>query len=89
VAAPDAFLDGIPHRLQDWTCIEVPIDEVPRLATNGLPLNPDTYVTDPAFRHIGDRLADHGMTVEYVDFTVTRGFGGSFRCSTQPLLRVS
>jgi glycine amidinotransferase len=35
----------------------------------------------------GDRIAAHGVTVEYVDFAITRGFGGSFRCTTQPLWR--
>ncbi|WP_127914969.1 hypothetical protein [Prescottella agglutinans] len=28
-----------------------------------------------------------GVTVEYVDFAVTRSFGGAFRCTTQVLRR--
>ncbi|MFD7843964.1 hypothetical protein ACFV4K_13660 [Nocardia sp. NPDC059764] len=30
---------------------------------------------------------ERGITVEYIDFSVSRLFGGAFRCSTQPLLR--
>ncbi|MFB6504225.1 MULTISPECIES: dimethylarginine dimethylaminohydrolase family protein [unclassified Streptomyces] len=87
VACPDAFLDGIPERLRAWDRIEVSLAETARLATNGLPVDPDTYVTDPEFAHIGEQLKRRGITVEYVDFSVSRSFGGSFRCSTQPLRR--
>ncbi|WP_156740697.1 hypothetical protein [Occultella aeris] len=47
------------------------------LATNGLPLSPDVYVTDPEFRRIGDQLERHRVVVEYVDFAITRSFGGA------------
>lgn len=36
---------------------------------------------------VGERLAGRGVRVEYVDFSITRSFGGSFRCSTQALSR--
>lgn len=32
-------------------------------------------------------IAGYGVTVEYVDFAVTRSFGGAFRCTTQVLHR--
>lgn len=83
-----ALLDGLPERLQGWNRISVRHEDASLLATNGLPLSPSVYVTDPAFRSIGDRVGDHGIDVEYVDFSITRGFGGAFRCSTQPLLRI-
>ncbi|MFE2999976.1 hypothetical protein ACFXG4_33870 [Nocardia sp. NPDC059246] len=35
----------------------------------------------------GKELEGRGITVEYIDFAVSRLFGGAFRCSTQPLLR--
>ena len=37
--------------------------------------------------YIGKQLISKGITVEYIDFEISRSLGGSFRCSTQPLLR--
>ncbi|WP_343745308.1 arginine deiminase-related protein [Chitinophaga sp.] len=89
VVCEAAFKDGIPEKLRSWDRIDVTYTETTNLATNGLPLSPEVYVTDPVFRHIGDQIARRGITVEYVDFHITRSLGGSFRCSTQPLLRKS
>ena len=87
VVCEEAFLDGIPAHLRHWDKINVSLTEAGQLATNGLPINPNVYVTDPVFKSIGDKLSLHGVHVEYVDFQISRSFGGSFRCSTQPLLR--
>ncbi|WP_420880807.1 dimethylarginine dimethylaminohydrolase family protein [Rhodococcus sp. (in: high G+C Gram-positive bacteria)] len=87
VVCPAALPDGLPERLRDWTLIEITERDGMHLGTNGLPISPEVYVTDPEFRHIGDRIAHHGVTVEYVDFAVTRSFGGAFRCTTQVLRR--
>jgi glycine amidinotransferase len=73
--------------LADWERIPVSEEEAMSLGTNGLPITPDVYVTDPAFHRIGDAVARHGIAVEYVEFSVSRGFGGAFRCSTQALRR--
>lgn len=82
-----ALLDGIPQQLKKWEKIVVDLEEASHLATNGLPINPHVYVTDPVFKHIGDKLSRFDIQLEYVDFQISRSFGGSFRCSTQPLLR--
>jgi glycine amidinotransferase len=87
VVCEEAFMNGIPEKLRKWEKVTVDLEEASHLATNGLPINPDVYVTDPVFKHIGDQLSHFGIQVEYVDFQISRGFGGSFRCSTQPLLR--
>jgi glycine amidinotransferase len=87
VVCPDALVDGLPAVLRDWDAIEISEREGIHLGANGLPISPDVYVTDPEFRHIGDRIAEHGVTVEYVDFATTRSFGGAFRCTTQVLRR--
>jgi len=87
VVCEDAFLDGIPEHLKQWDKINVTLTEAGHLATNGLPINPNVYVTDPVFKPIGDKLSFYGIYVEYIDFQISRSFGGSFRCSTQPLLR--
>ncbi|GGE12929.1 MULTISPECIES: dimethylarginine dimethylaminohydrolase family protein [Sphingobacterium] len=87
VVCEEAFLDGIPSVIKNWNTIPVTLEEAGNLATNGLPLSTEVYVTDPVFKHIGDQIEQYGVKVEYVDFKITRSFGGSFRCSTQPLLR--
>lgn len=87
VVCDEALVDGLPSALRAWTRIPVSIKEAANLATNGLPINPDVYVADPAFGHLGDQLERHGVKVEYVDFQLSRSLGGSFRCSTQPLWR--
>ncbi|MEU3014849.1 dimethylarginine dimethylaminohydrolase family protein [Nocardia asteroides] len=87
IACPARLPDGLPAPLRGWEVIEVDEDEAAAMATNGLPIDAHTYVTDPEFDRVGAQLAAHGITVEYVDFSVSRLFGGAFRCSTQPLLR--
>ena len=87
IVCEDAFIHGIPQKLKTWDKIVVSLEEASLLATNGLPINPTVYVTDPVFAYIGDKLSAVGIQVEYVDFQISRSFGGSFRCSTQPLLR--
>ena len=83
----DAFLDGLPAILDGWELVAVSESEAMNLATNGLPLSPDVYVADPAFARIGEGLERRGVQVEFVDFAISRSFGGAFRCSTQPLWR--
>ncbi|GLZ78598.1 amidinotransferase [Actinorhabdospora filicis] len=87
VHCPEAMPGGLPESLRGWDAVTVTFDQATSLATNGLPITPGVYVTDPEFAFLGDRLAEHGVRVEYVDFAITRSFGGSFRCSTQALLR--
>jgi glycine amidinotransferase len=87
VVCEDGFLDGIPPVLKDWTRIPVTMEEAMSLGANGLPISEKVYVTDPAFRRIGDEVKKHGVEVEYVKFDISRSFGGAFRCSTQALWR--
>ncbi|MGV9675530.1 dimethylarginine dimethylaminohydrolase family protein [Nocardia sp. NPDC003482] len=87
IACPQRLPGGLPEPLRDWDRIEVGEDEAAAMATNGLPIDPDTYVIDVEFERVGKELEARGVTVEYLDFAVSRLFGGAFRCSTQPLLR--
>lgn len=87
IVCEEALLDGIPEQFKDWDKIYVTLDDSSRLATNGLPINESVYIIDYEFKFIGDELEKRGVKVEYVDFKISRSFGGSFRCSTQPLLR--
>jgi len=87
VVQPAALLDGLPASLKGWDLIEITEEEAMRLGANGLPVTPDLYITDPVFERIGSEIARHGVRVEYLDLSVSRGFGGAFRCTTQPLWR--
>lgn len=87
IVCEDFLAQDLPERLASRDRITVSEDEGFRLATNGLPLAPDVYVTDPEFTHIGRQLERRGITVRYVDFAITRSLGGAFRCSTQALQR--
>ncbi|WP_153392847.1 dimethylarginine dimethylaminohydrolase family protein [Chryseobacterium vaccae] len=87
IICEDTFLDGIPAALKEWKKIHVTLDEAMNLATNGLSVSPKVYITDPSFKHIGNQIEQENIRVEYIDFSISRSFGGSFRCSTQPLLR--
>ncbi|MFC7514049.1 dimethylarginine dimethylaminohydrolase family protein [Herbaspirillum sp. GCM10030257] len=87
IVCEEALLDGIPAQLKEWARVSVSLQDSAQLATNGIPISPSVYVTDPAFERIGRELERHGIKVEYVDYKISRSFGGAFRCSTQPLLR--
>jgi len=87
VVYEEGLLDGLPKSLKDWVRISATQEEAMSLGTNGLPITPAVYVTDPAFRRIGDAVEKQGVAVEYVTFDISRSFGGAFRCSTQTLWR--
>lgn len=88
IVCEEVFLSGIPEQLKNWDKISVPYQDIACLAVNGLPINESVYILDPQFEYIAKQLRARGITVEYIDFAVSRSFGGSFRCSTQPLVRV-
>lgn len=88
IVCEDALPNGLPEELKSWDKIVVSYEDAERLATNGLPINEKVYVTDIAFKDtVGKELENRGITVEYIDYKISRSMGGAFRCSTQPLLR--
>ena len=89
IVCPDSFADGIPETFAKWDMITVSENDARHLAVNGLPVNPDVYITDIAYTDtIGRELEKRGVKVEYIDMSATRKFSGSVHCSTQPLLRL-
>ncbi|MBQ9010193.1 MAG: hypothetical protein IJ088_12825 [Clostridia bacterium] len=89
IVCEESFADGIPEAFRDWERITVSEEDAEHLAINGLPISPEVYITDVAFRKtIGKELEARGITVEYLDFSATREKMGSVHCSTQPLLRI-
>ncbi|MGV2965433.1 dimethylarginine dimethylaminohydrolase family protein [Paenibacillus sp. AGC30] len=88
IVSMDSLANGLPEELKNWDKIEVSYKDAQDLAVNGLPISSKVYVTDIAFKNtIGKELEKRGIKVEYVDYEISRSFGGAFRCSTQPLLR--
>lgn len=83
----EAFLDGLPTELTDWDKIHITLEEAAQLMANGLPINDTVYVTDESFTTLIPKIESYGITVETIDYAVSRMFGGSFRCTTQALLR--
>lgn len=87
IVCEDAFIEGIPEEFKEWEKIVVPYNDISKLAVNGLPINDSVYILDPEFQYIGNQLIDKGIKVEYIDFSISRSLGGSFRCSTQAIIR--
>lgn len=67
--------------------IHVTLQEAAYLVTNGLPLNEETYITDQSFTTLIPQIEAKGIKVEAIDYHVSRMLGGSFRCTTQALIR--
>lgn len=70
-----------------YDCIAVTDEETKKLGTNVFVLNPETVVVPEQHRRIGGELAQKGLKVEYIDYTEPINLGGSFRCTTLPLVR--
>lgn len=87
IISEEAFLDGVPAYFDSFDKIIVPLEDVAKLAVNGLPISDSVYIMDPEFEYIETQLRNHGITVELIDFKISRSLGGSFRCSTQALER--
>lgn len=88
IVSEKALINGIPEIFSNWDKIIIDPKEIQYLTINGLPINENTYIADIAFKDsIGKELEKRGIKVEYIDFKISRSFGGSFRCSTQALLR--
>lgn len=88
IVCEDAMPEGLPEELKSWDKISVSKNRAMALATNGIPIDEKTYVTDIEFKNnVGKELEDRGIHVEYIDYKLSRAGGGAFRCSTQPLLR--
>lgn len=88
IVSMDSLPNGLPKELKNWDKIKVSYKDAQDLAVNGLPLSSKVYVTDIAYKQtIGKELEKRGIKVEYIDFKISRSYGGALRCSTQPLLR--
>lgn len=88
IVCEEAFINGLPKEFENWDKIHVPYEDIADLAVNGLSINEDVYILDPQFNYIREQLIKRKIEVECIDFKISRSLGGSFRCSTQPILRM-
>ncbi len=91
IICEEAFIDGLPEEIKDWDLIRVSLEDVKRLAVNGLPVNSQNYILSYN-RHNDNRsmqaeLEKRGIRVHRVFFGTHNGQGGALRCATQPLKR--
>ena len=87
--APETFLDGLPEVLADVpNKVETTLLEAQRLLNNPVVIDRNTVVVDLGIKgKQGAELEALGKTVEYVDFSIHKLFGGALRCKTGVLSR--
>ncbi|HRV98473.1 MAG TPA: hypothetical protein P5201_07785, partial [Aminobacteriaceae bacterium] len=83
IVCEEAFIDGLPEEIKDWDLIRVSLDDVKRLAVNGLPVDSQNYVLSYNLhndnRFIQTELERRGIKVHRVFFGTHNGQGGSLR----------
>lgn len=70
-----------------YKCIDVTTEETKKLGTNVFCINPETVVVPIQHKRVGELIKEKGLMVEYIDYTEPINLGGSFRCTTMPLVR--
>ena len=84
---PDG-LQTIPSEiLNNYQLIEVTRKEQKQLGTNVLSLSPDTVISRVESARINAAMRDAGINIIELPYSEPPKTGGSFRCSTLPLLR--
>ena len=84
-----AALKGkLPDSLRDWDFIDVTIEEAKRLGANALIVNDQTVIMDMQHKRIIDEVRKRNHKVIEVPYGDVATWGGAFRCSHHPLLRV-
>lgn len=89
IACLEALPNGLPESLRDWDIVEVKLEEAKCLGCNGMVLDTKTYVMDSTHQRIAEELDKKGVEVIAIPYNLPAKFGGGFRCSHHPLLRVS
>lgn len=85
---PDSFSREDWDYLQtEFSVIIMTKSEADALAGNVFIVNPETIFVEKSQKRIQDLLRDEGFNVEVIDYTEPVALGGSFRCTTLPLVR--
>jgi len=72
---------------QKYQLIEVTEQETNKLGTNVLVVNPETVFMPLQHKRVASELEKLGLRSELIDYTEPINLGGSFRCTTLPLVR--
>lgn len=70
-----------------YRIIEVHDNETKKLGTNVFVVNPETVVVPTQHIRIAKEIENFDLKIELVDYTEPINLGGSFRCTTLPLVR--
>lgn len=70
-----------------YELVYVTLEETQRLGTNMFVINPETIAVPKEHERIAKLLMEKGFKIESIDYTEPIALGGSFRCTTMPLLR--
>lgn len=90
IVCREAFVDGLPGFLKDWTLIDVPFEDAKeKLGCNGLVLDQKTIMIANGLDYLAKGLRDAGQEVIETPFDAIYQFAGAFRCWHHPLVRES
>ena len=84
----DALKGELPDSLKDWDFIDVTIEEAKRLGANALVLDERTVIMDAQHKRIMDEVRKRNHKVIEVPYGDVATWGGAFRCSHHPLVRI-
>ena len=84
----DALKGKLPDSLKDWDFIDVIIEEAKRLGANALVLDERTVIMDTQHKRIIDEVRKRNHKVIEVPYEKVATWGGAFRCSHHPLVRI-
>ena len=77
IVCREAFVDGLPEFLQDWTLIDVPFEDAKeKLACNGLVLDAETMLIASGLDYIAKGLRDAGHEVIETPFDAVYQYAG-------------
>ncbi|MGI9367883.1 MAG: arginine deiminase family protein [Ruegeria sp.] len=88
IVCREAFTNGLPDFLKDWTLIDVPFkDAKQKLGCNGLVVDQKTIIIATGLDYLAKGLRDAGQEVIETPFDAVYQYAGAFRCWHHPLIR--
>lgn len=88
IVCREAFTNGLPDFLKDWTLIDVPFkDAKQKLGCNGLVVDQKTIIIAEGLDYLAKGLRDAGQDVIETPFDAVYQYAGAFRCWHHPLIR--
>jgi len=79
--------EDIENLKKEYKLIIVTEQEAKKLGTNVFIVNPETIFIPTQHKRIADELKKEKFNIELIDYSESINLGGSFRCTTMPLVR--